>query len=127
MPELGLDRIHNHLKNLVGERNPFTQPEHLDRTAQYLSDQFEEMGLKVTREAVSYESIQSYNILGRMPYDTEANGLFILAAHYDSVPNTPGADDNASAVAALLEIARDLSRTELQTPLLFSAFTLGHL
>src|SRR5205823_13185909 len=32
--------------------------------------------------------------------------FFIVGAHYDSVPGTPGADDNASGVAALLELAR---------------------
>jgi aminopeptidase YwaD len=124
MPELGRERIHNHLKNLVGERNPFTQPEQLEKTARYLSDQFAALGLKVSREAVDYEEIRSYNILGQMPCNTEANRLFILAAHYDSVPGSPGADDNASAVAALIEIARELSQTTLQTPILFSAFTL---
>ncbi|MBT5026895.1 MAG: M20/M25/M40 family metallo-hydrolase [Nitrospina sp.] len=124
MDEPGLKRIHDHLKNLVGERNPFTQPEHLEKTAQYISTQFERMGLQVTREAIDYENTRSHNILGQMPEGSQENGLFILAAHYDSVPDSPGADDNASAVAALLEIGHALSQTTLHTPLLFSAFTL---
>jgi Zn-dependent M28 family amino/carboxypeptidase len=124
MPESGLDRIRQHLENLVGERNPFTQPEHLKTTAQYIANQFETMGLKLTREMVEYEGTQSYNILGQKPGDPKANEVFVLAAHYDSVPETPGADDNASAVAALLEIAHNLSQTPLQIPLIFSAFTL---
>ena len=49
MTELGLERIHQHLENLVGERNPFTQPEHLEKTGQYLSSQFEAMGLICTQ------------------------------------------------------------------------------
>ena len=52
MPEFGLERIRQHLENLVGERNPFTRPEHLKKTAQYLSNQFEIMGLEVTQETV---------------------------------------------------------------------------
>jgi len=82
------------------------------------------MGLEVTQETVEYEGIRSLNILGQTPGDPGANGLFVLAAHYDSVPDTPGADDNASAVTALLEIAHDLRQTPLLKPLIFSAFTL---
>ena len=124
MPEFGLERIRQHLENLVGERNPFTRPEHLKKTAQYLSNQFEIMGLEVTHETVEYEGTRPLNILGQTPGDPGANGLFVLAAHYDSVPNTPGADDNASAVTALLEIAHHLSQTPLLKPLIFCAFTL---
>jgi Zn-dependent M28 family amino/carboxypeptidase len=49
---------------------------------------------------------------------------FVLAAHYDSVEGSPGADDNASAVATLLEIAYCLQPVSLKTPLVFAAFTL---
>ena len=124
MPEFGLDRIRQHLENLVGERNPFTQPKHLEKTAQYISTQLEAMGLEVTQEKVNYEGTQSLNILGQTYGDIDSKGLFVLAAHYDSVPDSPGADDNASAVTALLEIARILSQTPLRTPIIFSAFTL---
>ena len=124
MPECGLGRIRQHVENLGGERNPCTRPEHLKKTAQYLSNQFEIMGLEVTQETVEYEGTQSLNILGQTPGDPGANGLFVLAAHYDSAPDTPGADDNASAVTALLEIAHDLRQTPLLKPLIFCAFTL---
>ena len=65
MHEIGLDNIRRHLENIVGERNPFTQPEHLNRVAQYISGQFEEMGLEVTQEKVAFEGTQSFNILGQ--------------------------------------------------------------
>ncbi len=116
------DKIRQHLENLVGERNPFTRPQHLEKTAQYISGQFEAMGLKVSRETVEFEGIQLQNILAQMPGETD--DLFVLAAHYDSVPDSPGADDNASAVTALLEIARNLCRGPLLKPLIFAAFTL---
>jgi aminopeptidase YwaD len=122
MIEPELERIRRHLENIVGERNPFTQPKHLENTAQYISDQFEAMGLKVTQEMVEFEGTQSQNILAQTSGVTD--DLFVLAAHYDSVPNTPGADDNASAVAALLEIAHVLSQSSHKKSLIFSAFTL---
>ena len=80
------------------------------------------MGLKVTQEKVEYEGTQSFNILAQTSGGSD--GLFVLAAHYDSVPDSPGADDNASAVTALLEIAQALSQTPLRTPIIFAAFTL---
>ncbi len=122
MTEPKLERIRQHLENIVGERNPFTRPKHLENTAQYISHQFETMGLKVTHETVNFEGTQSQNILAQTYGDTE--DIFVLAAHYDSVPNSPGADDNASAVAALLEIAHALSQTSHKKSLILSAFTL---
>ena len=122
MTEPELERIRRHLENIVGERNPFTRPKHLESTAQYISDQPEAMGLKVNRETVEFEGTPSQNILAQTPGVTD--DLFVLAAHYDSVPNTPGADYNASAVAALLEIAHVLSQTSHKKSLIFSAFTL---
>ena len=55
MTEPELERIRRHLENIAGERNPFTRPKHLESTAQYISDQFEAMGLKVTQKAVKFE------------------------------------------------------------------------
>ena len=54
----------------------------------------------------------------------DAAADYIVGAHYDTVPGTPGADDNASAVAVMLELARRLRHTDLKVPVLFSAFTL---
>jgi len=53
--------------------------------------------------------------------------LIILGAHFDSVEGTPGADDNASGLAVLLEAARLLSRARLRSELLFCAFNLEEL
>jgi hypothetical protein len=47
-----------------------------------------------------------------------------VGAHYDTVPGTPGADDNASAVAVMLELARRLRETSLSAPVRLVAFTL---
>ncbi len=46
----------------------------------------------------------------------------LIGAHYDSVPGSPGADDNASAVAALLAVARSVARLDGRLPVVFVAF-----
>jgi Zn-dependent M28 family amino/carboxypeptidase len=47
-----------------------------------------------------------------------------VAAHYDTVPGSPGADDNASALAVLLEVAQRVRQTSLNRPVHFIAFCL---
>jgi len=116
--------ILKHLKALVGERNPFTTPEPLEQAAGYIAHQFQSMGLAVSREEVPFEGITSHNIFGLKEGTDPSAGTFILGAHYDSVQSSPGADDNASAVAALLEVARCLEGVPVKGPILFTAFTL---
>src|SRR4029077_14129379 len=52
------------------------------------------------------------------------SAYYVIGAHYDTVPSTPGADDNASAVAVMLELAGRLRQARLKAPVLFVAFTL---
>lgn len=52
----------------------------------------------------------------------KSSSLMLVGAHYDSVPNCPGADDNASAVAALMVCARMISEFAPQIPVCFAAF-----
>ena len=64
------------------------------------------------------------NLLGTVPATAGASAYYVVGAHYDTVPSTPGADDNASAVAVLLELARSLRQARLKAPVLFAGFTL---
>ena len=116
--------ILKHLEVLVRERNPFTTPDVLEQAAGYIAHQFQSLGLAVSREAVHFEGTTSHNIFGLKKGTDASTGTFILGAHYDSVQGTPGADDNASAVAALLEVARCLEAVSVKGPILFTAFTL---
>ncbi len=124
MPQPENANLLKHLEALVGERNPFTTPEPLEQAADYIAHQFQSMSLAVSREEVPFEGITSHNIFGLKEGTDPSAGTFILGAHYDSVQGSPGADDNASAVAALLEVARCLEGTPVTGSILFTAFTL---
>jgi aminopeptidase YwaD len=124
MPKPQLKNIEKHLQTLIGERNPFTEPDHLEKTRLYITKQFESYNLSVNQEAVDFENSRSFNIIGKPVAVQSTQKPFVLAAHYDTKPGTPGADDNASAVAALLEIARCLTDHPFHTPIIFTAFTL---
>jgi len=116
--------ISEHLSKLVGERNPFSSMERLEQAGNYIEAQFRSLGLRVERNTVPFEGIISQNILGYKDGSDDSKDYFVLAAHYDTVQGSPGADDNASAVAGLLEIAKLLKSVPLKTTLLFAGFTL---
>ena len=62
------------------------------------------------------------NILATRSGRASGAGILEVAAHYDTVADSPGADDNASGVAAVLEIARVLSKAEVQPTIRFCFF-----
>ncbi|CCQ91941.1 Peptidase M28 [Nitrospina gracilis 3/211] len=116
--------LESHLKALVGERNPFSSPEALAAAGAYVESHFSACGLEVWRDPVSFEGKEYFNVFGRLEGAHPEEGLLIVGAHFDTVEGTPGADDNASAVAALLEIASCLKDTKPALTILFAGFTL---
>ncbi len=119
------DEFTIHLAALARERHPGTSPVALRETAVYLSQQFIRLGLEVsTHRFEAWE--QTYdNVIGTKPAQNSAAAApLILAAHYDTVSGSPGADDNASALTVLIEVARRLKQTALTRPVQFVAFCL---
>lgn len=64
------------------------------------------------------------NVIGTASNGSRSQAPLILAAHYDTVPASPGADDNASGLAVLLDVAQRISRSSLSRPVQFIAFCL---
>jgi Zn-dependent M28 family amino/carboxypeptidase len=117
-----------HLRALVGERHPLSSPARLHRAARYLGEQFSKLGLAVaTHEFEALGGIYR-NVIGvahpPSEQDQPVQPPLIVAAHYDTVPDSPGADDNASALAVLLNAAQRIKQTPLSRPVHFIAFCL---
>lgn len=116
------DRLESHVRTLaheIGERN-FLHPERLERAALYIETSFHDAGYLVRRQPYQADGRAYRNILAERPGE---GPLVLVGAHYDTAPGTPGADDNASGVAVLLELAhlaRDLPQGR---PLRFAAFS----
>ncbi len=117
-----LERIDSHLKTLVGIRHHETAPDHLERAADYIRERFISFGLQVSEQNFEVFGHQNRNIIGRIEGSNPESPVLILGAHYDTVSRSPGADDNASGLAVLLEAARILSAQAPETPILFIAF-----
>ena len=121
-------QLMTHLQILVGERHPFSSPGSLQQAETYLRKQFSEIGLAVSTHEFQALGGSYRNAIGTAhPESTENQSVLpplIVAAHYDTVPGSPGADDNASAVAVLLSVAQRIKRTSLSRPVHFIAFCL---
>jgi len=111
------------LERIVGERNPSTTPRRLAEAERYIENEFKSYGLDVESDPFTYWGRSYRNIVGRGRANPDSP-LVILGAHFDSVEGTPGADDNASGVAVLLETARLLAGARLKYQLFFCAFNL---
>lgn len=97
--------LEEHLRFLsvkLGERSIY-RPGNLQAAADYVYQNFTAMGYAPRRQTFVYMREPVSNIIAG---DENPGGYYILGAHYDTVAGTPGADDNASGVAVLLEVAR---------------------
>ncbi len=117
------DRFLAHLQALIGERHPFSSPQKLKETEHYLTEQFRQLALEVEIHPFGALGGTYHNVIATLGARQQAPPL-ILAAHYDTVEGSPGADDNASGLAVLLDVAHQLSRASLQRPVRFIAFCL---
>ena len=93
------------LAGVIGERNVF-RPEALHAAAAHIENAWQGQGYHVLRQTYTVRGVPSANLEISVPGSHRPEEIVLLGAHYDSVPGSPGADDNASAVAALLEISR---------------------
>jgi Zn-dependent M28 family amino/carboxypeptidase len=104
-------RLQDHLHALtvnIGERS-VRVPENLEKTAAYITSFYQDIGVAVERQAYSYAELPLDNIVAEIAFRADPKHRFLIGAHYDSVSGTVGADDNASAVAVQLEVARHLA------------------
>ncbi|HUG52959.1 MAG TPA: M28 family peptidase [Vicinamibacteria bacterium] len=102
------ERLRSHVEVLagrIGERNLW-RPEALAEAARYVEDAFRSSGHEVHSQAFTVEGRAVRNLEVRLPGAARPDEVVVVGAHYDSVLGSPGADDNATGVAALLEIAR---------------------
>jgi len=107
--EVSLARdLENHVVKLageIGERN-MEKPEQLEAAARYIESTFAVHGLTPVRHTYEVDGADVSNIEVELPGRTLAEEIIVVGAHYDSAWGTPGADDNASGTAAVLELAR---------------------
>ena len=100
------ERLRAHVSALEGERHPYASPAALERAVAYVEGQLEGFGLEVRRHTFRFRGRSFANVAGVIPGSDSSAPRVLVGAHLDSVRGTPGADDNASGVAGMLECAR---------------------
>jgi Zn-dependent M28 family amino/carboxypeptidase len=113
--ETDRDRLFEHVERLATVPRPYGSIE-LEQAQQYVTGQLQASGWNVERRDFDVvndcgdlnfgETLTGTNLVATHPKSDSSLSRLIVGAHLDSRPETPGADDNASAVAVLLEIAR---------------------
>lgn len=119
--DVDLNKLKQHVETLAAAPRP-RGSEELKQARNYIGGEFTNSGFDVIPVSFDAEDemgtpLSGVNLLARNArFSDDSLPRFIIGAHYDSRPDSPGADDNASAVAALLEIARLLPGFECDQP-----------
>lgn len=117
------ERLRDHVEFLAGEIAPrsYRRPENLAAAADYIRGRFDASGGRVAGQPYEIEGQRHRNLLLQLgPAEGEH---IIVGAHYDVAGLLPGADDNASGVAGLLELARLLAPAPLSSPVDLVAYS----
>ncbi len=96
-------------------RHFLANPANNRKVGEYLRGRFEDLGYRAFRQG-------EWGNIVAVPKNPKGNDLLLIGAHFDSVPGTPGADDNASGIAAMLACARIVAETDPDCPVMFVAF-----
>lgn len=105
----------------IGERNLFRHGS-LERAVRHIAQRFRAAGHEAAFQEFAVRGSNVRNVEVVIPGRDPAAGIVVVGAHYDSVQGSPGANDNASGVAALLELGRALEGSALKRGIRLVAF-----
>ena len=117
--------LHSHVQTLagqIGERNVFRH-DRLVMAAEYIGTTLAGAGYEVGRQPYEVGGKICENVEAEVRGSRRPDDILVIGAHYDSVQGSPGANDNASGVAAMLALARAFAKTTPTRTLRFVAFT----
>lgn len=106
--QASMQNLRAHVEQLageIGERNIY-HPRALQAAASYIERQWEQQGYVVERLVYEVSGVRCLNLEITLSGGARRREILLMGAHYDTVMGSPGANDNASGVSALLEISR---------------------
>jgi hypothetical protein len=121
---ISAEKLKSHVETLagtIGERNVF-RTNQLRAAQAYIEAGWRSQGYEITRHAYKAHDVECVNIEVMRRGTDKPNEIILLGAHYDSVAGSPGANDNGSAVASLLELSRVFAKEGPKCTVRFVAF-----
>lgn len=118
------DRLNNHIRILsedIGERSVW-EADQLADAADYIESMFSDSGYRPAAQMFEANGVTVRNIEVEIKGKRYPEDIIVVGAHYDSTRGCPGANDNATGVAAVLEIGRMLSGKEPERTVRMVAF-----
>lgn len=98
--------------------------DNLNTSAEYIHSVLSRFSQDVSYQEFEVDGETHKNVIARFGEPSNKCGTYVLGAHYDVFKAHPGADDNASGVAGMLELARLFSKETLACPVELVAYTL---
>jgi Zn-dependent M28 family amino/carboxypeptidase len=117
-------RLEADVRALAGVRHRLAAPAALAAAEDHVALGLGAAGLRVERQLFEFDGAELHNVVATREGEEPARPWVVVAAHFDSTPHTPGADDNASGVAAMLEVARLLEGERLGATVQFVGLNL---
>jgi Zn-dependent M28 family amino/carboxypeptidase len=111
------ERLRTHVSAIASQEHNTATPLALERAAAYIETALTGAGYTPTRQEYAAGGQRVRNIegaVGNVAKGKRPERIFIVGAHYDSAPGAPGANDNGSGTAAVLELARMLKTVQLE-------------
>lgn len=125
-----IKNLKKHILNLTSYKNRFYTKSGNKKAAEYIHQELLNSNLQITKDYFVYKKKKYYNVLSEIK--GEIKKTYIVCAHFDSkalhrkkpLKLAPGADDNASGIAAILELIKILSKQKIKSNVLFIFFNL---
>jgi Zn-dependent M28 family amino/carboxypeptidase len=124
LSHISVERLKGYVKAIEGLRHGWENYDELEKKAKFIEDTLNSFELKVENQYFLFHGKSYRNIIATFEGIKRNTEYILLGAHYDAAWGSPGADDNASGVAVLLEAANILSKEKLNKDIQFVAFTL---
>lgn len=104
-----LERDLRHLAGAIGERNVSRRPAQLELAALWIEHELQSAGWEIERQEYEVQGERVRNIVAELAGTSSPKEIVVIGAHYDSVIDCPGANDNGTGVVSLLALARRLN------------------
>ena len=117
------NRLRDYLESIVGIRHYIEDPGKLEEVRDFVHTELHNTCRDTSSQSFLYNNIwEGKNLFGWQQGTTTDKEPFLVGGHYDSVDESPGADDNGTAVAGMLEISKVFEDFGFNYPIMYSAW-----